>query len=80
MKSSRHDGMIQPVLTGNMPRWHNWIARAPPKGEVTGSIPVRGTIYCSVKVQRNAEHSENPPFSPMITIHVELSHRHTAIQ
>ena len=26
-----------------MPRWHSWIARPPPKGQVSGSNPLRGT-------------------------------------
>ena len=25
-------------------RWHSWIARSPPKGQVGGSNPPRGTI------------------------------------
>ncbi len=31
----------------NKPRWHRWIARPPPKGQVTGSTPVRGTRCAS---------------------------------
>ena len=27
-----------------MPRWHNWIARPPPKGKVAGSNPARGAV------------------------------------
>ena len=27
-----------------MPRWHSWIARPPPKGQVPGSNPGRGAI------------------------------------
>ena len=27
-----------------MPRWHSWIARSPPKGQVAGSNPARGTV------------------------------------
>lgn len=28
-----------------MPRWHSWIARSPPKGQVRGSNPLRGAIF-----------------------------------
>ena len=26
-------------------RWHSWIARSPPKGQVAGSNPARGTKH-----------------------------------
>ena len=39
-KTYRPDAILRP----HKPRWHSWIARPPPKGQVTGSTPVRGTI------------------------------------
>lgn len=32
-------------LNTNSLRWHSWIARSPPKGQVAGSNPARGTKY-----------------------------------
>ena len=42
-----------------MPRWHSWIARSPPKGQVSGSNPDRGTTfqsrYSGVRRQRRVQ-------------------------
>ncbi len=31
------------------PRWHRWIARSPPKGQVAGSNPAWGTNFCKTR-------------------------------
>ena len=33
-----------PSFRRSKPRWHRWIAQSPPKGQVGGSNPLRGTI------------------------------------